>query len=424
MILMPVFRILKQAPLTVCLTWTACILFVGVYVLQEGNPERRNEALRAWGASMPMQYFRAEGPDQIMKPAEGFLGTTDLWDGDWWRLLVNNFHHVNLLHLLVNATALIVCGRILEPRMSRVLFLLLILGAAATVGVVSGLLEEQGIGLSGILYAMVGMLIVWRDRDESVADEFTYPMVIAAGIWLVLCQILTYLDVWRVGNIAHFTGFIYGWLWGQVYVEETQKLIFRFLFGTGHLLLIPAFWFVMHPFWNGAWHYHLAISKEISNRQRLERLQTACLRDRNLADAWRQLSRIYEHQNDRRLALRVAMEGLKHNRASQPLFERTVDLGVEDALQSESPIGPELVSQVFENEANLWEKKLSESAETALNRLNWNPDELTELLGLKHDSGTEQNFSWDTGTLQDEVPEKPPELDPQAPDSAREGELF
>ncbi len=417
---MPVFRIFKEAPLSVCLIWTACILFVGVWSDATPAGNSFNAALHKWGAAIETVRLGSESGGNQLAEMEATIGLTHVWDGEWWRLLVDNFHHVNLIHLLLNGIGMTILGRIIEPRMSHVAFLSFIAGAFLTVGAISALTGELGIGLSGVLYALVGMLFVWRERDESVSEQFTYPMLMGAGLWLIACQILTYTEMMKIANIAHYTGFIYGWMWGQVYLEKQQKLIFRFLFGVGHLLLIPAFWFAMNPFWMGAWHYHLAFENGISNRQQLEHLQTACLRDPTLNDAWWRLSVLYEKNNDHRLALRLAMEGLKHNRGSQKLLDRTVDLWAIDTLRTKESIGPALVGQVFGEEAEPWNTKLSRQVNQEIQRMSWNPESLAELMGQSGIPNSELSLD----SLKQKQEDSQPLFDPESPNSAREGDIF
>ncbi|MBD3672702.1 MAG: rhomboid family intramembrane serine protease [Planctomycetaceae bacterium] len=421
---MPVIRIVKQAPLSVCLVWTACILFVGVW--SETTPAENGfqSALRQWGASVERVVIRLQNNNHQWEQVSGTSGPMDVWDGEWWRLLVSNLHHGGLFHLMLNATALLICGRILERRMGFWLYLILIVSSAFVVSAVAGLFEENGVGLSGILYAMVGLLFVWRDRDSEVAEEFPFPMVIAAGAWLLICQLLTYFEIWPIGNVAHYTGFIYGWIWGQVYLEEKQKLIFRFLFGAGHLLLIPAFWFVIHPFWNGAWHYHLATREGITERQKIERLQTACLLDPGISIAWWQLSELYDKHNDRQLALRVAMEGLKHNRESSRLLDQTVDLWIEDMRTNEQPIGQTLARQIFADEADVWIQKITRRSDSLLNRLSWEPEQLLELLGQESPSELSVPLLEQLIEKSRQPGSPQPDFQPDVPDSAREGEVF
>ena len=421
---MPVFRILKQAPLSVCVIWTACILFVGVWYETTPANNGFESSLRKWGASVELVKIRTEEDNQQWEEIPSTSGPMDVWDGEWWRLLVSNLHHGGLFHLMLNTTALLICGRILEPRMGFWSYLTLLISSAFVVMTVSSLFEENGVGLSGILYALVGLLFVWRDRDSQIAEEFPFPMVIGAGAWLMICQVLTYLDIWPIGNVAHYTGFIYGWLWGQVYLEEKQKLIFRFLFGTAHLMVIPAIWFVIHPFWNGAWHFYIANQPGLSERQKLERLQTACLMEPEIDEAWWQLSHLYDINNDSRSAMRVAMEGLKHNRESTILLDQTVSLWIQDAQNNEQPIGEVFVEQIFGEEADVWHRKLSSRTDSLLNRLSWEPEQLLNLLGQDPSVILSDPVAEDLIKQSSPPEESPPELQPDAPDSAREGEVF
>lgn len=417
-----------------------------------------------------MVIITAESSDAPFEKVAGSAGPMQVWDGDWWRLLINNLHHVGLIHLFLNLVALIYLGRIIERRMSAFLYLLLLAGSAFCVSAVTGLVGESGIGLSGIVFAQVGLLMVWRDRDESVADEFTLRAVLVFGFWLLFCQVITYADILHIGNVAHFTGLVYGWIWGQVYLEERQKGIFRFLFGVGHFLLFPAFWFILHPFWLGSWHWYQSqkldlihdemklaletatdrerpeIEQKIAGidaerksvrwqRRKVERLQTALLLEPSIEHGWVELSEIYEREGDRRLGLRVALEGLKHNRNSEKLLNRAVDLWVDDERFTRDSNVPNIVEQVFGAEADIWQEKLSARVVTVQNRLAWQPEELSQLMGLPQLFSPSRFVNRLSGPRNDSAedpredpgadsPPKVPEFDPSQPDSAIEGILF
>lgn len=388
------FRSIRLAPITVGLIWLACLLFVGVFLETTDDPVSRRRALRDWGAGLPMIMIQADSSDSQFEEVAGSSGPMQVWDGQWWRLLVNNLHHGGLIHLLMNGCAMIYLGRIIEKRMSASLYLLFLVSSMFCVAAASGLTGELGIGLSGIAYAQVGLLMVWRDRDESVGQEFTFTIILFAGFWLMLCQILTYTHILHIANVSHYTGLIYGWIWGQVYLETRQRGLFRFLFGVGHLLLYPAFWFILHPFWLGSWHWYqsqeldllqnkmqhnfnnatqqerpqieqqLMRLAEIENseswqRRKTERLQTALLLEPSIEVGWLELSLLYARNGDRRLALRTALEGLKRNRGSAKLLHRVVDLWVDDERSSRDSDVPEIVEQVFGEEADVWGQKLA-----------------------------------------------------------------
>jgi membrane associated rhomboid family serine protease len=463
-------RSIRQAPVSVCVIWAACILFVGVYFDTTDAPDSRNRAMREWGAGLLMVMLRTNSHNSEVGEVVGSTGPMQVWDGRWWRLLVNNLHHGGLFHLFLNGCVMIYLGRIIERRMSTFVYLLFLLGSAFAVAALTGLTGKLGVGLSGVAYAQVGLLMVWRDRDESVAEEFTLRAVLVFGVWLLFCQVSTYTRLYPFGNTAHYTGLIYGWLWGQVYLEEQQKGIFRFLFAVSHLLLYPAFWFILHPFWLGSWHWYQSqeldlthdelirslatatsderstIEQQIARieeeqnsegqrRRKVERLQTAVLLDPTIELGWMELSRIYAQDGDRRLALRTALEGLKSNRSSEKLLNRTVDLWVADELDSKGPHLLNIVEQVFGAESEIWEIKLTALVRTQVNRLSWGPAELAQLMGVPHGFSYSDSLNQpprERDALPDDIQPAPdielqpkvPELNPERPDSALEGMML
>jgi hypothetical protein len=114
------------------------------------------------------------------------------------------------------------------------------------------------------------------------------------------------------------------------------------------------------------------------------------------------------------------MEGLKHNRGSQKLLDRTVDLWAIDTLRTEEPIGPSFVQQVFGEEAEPWNAKLSQQANQEIQRMSWSPESLVELMGQ---SGN-PNSAISLDSLKPKKRDSQPLFDPESPNSAREGELF
>src|SRR5262249_4133408 len=71
------------------------------------------------------------------------------------------------------------------------------------------------IGLSGVGYAMFGLLLALR-RDTGFAAELMQPPIVQLFVfWFFLCIVLTYSGAMPVANIAHGAGAVIGWLLGQ-----------------------------------------------------------------------------------------------------------------------------------------------------------------------------------------------------------------
>ena len=90
---------IRQAPVTVCLIWVACFLFVGVALDTTNSSGSRLKALSKWGAGLPLMTYWSESESAPSEPVPGSTGPIQVWEGQWWRLLVNNLHHGGLIHL-------------------------------------------------------------------------------------------------------------------------------------------------------------------------------------------------------------------------------------------------------------------------------------------------------------------------------------
>jgi GlpG protein len=134
------------------------------------------------------------------------LVTPDAFGAEPWRLLLSALPHGGILHIAFNLYWLWVFGTIIEDTCgwARMLLFTAILAAgssAAEYAVFSG-----GIGLSGVVYGLFGLLWVLGRRDMrffGVVDRATVRLFMG---WFVLCIVLTYLDVLRIGNVAHAAG--------------------------------------------------------------------------------------------------------------------------------------------------------------------------------------------------------------------------
>lgn len=126
-----------------------------------------------------------------------------------WRLVRSVWLHADALHLGVNAIALLVLGRLLEPWVGSARFLWWfalsgVVGSIASHAV--GLLQSDG--ASGGAFGLLGAVTVlaWRNRerldpeDRSVATRWLPAFVVGN---LVLSAVLPFVDaVGHVGGLA------------------------------------------------------------------------------------------------------------------------------------------------------------------------------------------------------------------------------
>ena len=144
-----------------------------------------------------------------------FVITPDALGREPWRLLTSVLVHVNGIHLLFNAMWLWQFGQ----RVEYVWGTWRTAGLFALLGVVPSLAEyafvSGGVGLSGVLYGLFGMLMTLDRRDprfRGVLDSRTTTLLV---VWFFVCIVLTLKDVWKVANVAHGVGWLLGWCLGR-----------------------------------------------------------------------------------------------------------------------------------------------------------------------------------------------------------------
>jgi len=148
-----------------------------------------------------------------------------IWDGELWRLITGSFVHAGILHLIFNAYWTWRFGSVIEGWMGSVRFLgfftLVALGSSAAQFVISG----PGVGLSGVAYGLFGILYALRRSKGFAAQQMNRQIVSLFVGWFILCVILTYTNVWSVGNVAHGAGAVLGWLVGKAILSHRPKTL-------------------------------------------------------------------------------------------------------------------------------------------------------------------------------------------------------
>lgn len=145
--------------------------------------------------------------------------------GEIWRPLSATLIHVDIAHLAFNLYWLFVLGVLVESAFGSLAMLglsgLLAFGSSSA----QYLLSSGGVGLSGVGYGLFGLLFVLRSRDRRFAQVLNSTNIAAFSIWFVMCWVLTALDLWRVGNIAHASGCLLGSLVGFVIKAQGSRRV-------------------------------------------------------------------------------------------------------------------------------------------------------------------------------------------------------
>jgi membrane associated rhomboid family serine protease len=165
--------------------------------------------------------------------------TAEIRRGQLWRLVTCILPHLDVLHLVFNIYWLWIFGTLIEDVLGHGKTILLILLFAIGSSSVDFALGNGGLGLSGVGYALFGLLCVLAQRDErfhGAMDQKTIQVFVG---WFFLCIVLTVAHVYAVANIAHATGAVLGALVGYAVTAPHRRLLYA---STITVILVFGLW--------------------------------------------------------------------------------------------------------------------------------------------------------------------------------------
>ncbi|MCX6872420.1 MAG: rhomboid family intramembrane serine protease [Verrucomicrobia bacterium] len=134
--------------------------------------------------------------------------------GEWWRLLTAPFLHGNIVHFLMNMTALIYLGRRLEVFARWPHLPLVFLFAAAVGGEASArFVSATSVGASGGLMGWLGFLIVFETLHGKLVPRSARRRLVAGVLLTAFIGLLGYRFI---DNAAHLGGLLAGMTYAAI----------------------------------------------------------------------------------------------------------------------------------------------------------------------------------------------------------------
>jgi len=279
-------------------------------------------------------------------------GMFSLWEGEWWRLTISAFHHGSLLHLVMNVLAFWMFADLLEPKLGKLRYPLFCLLAATFSILPEAALDQNVVGISGMIFALFGLLLVVRRHDEDIAERMHPSLVPLCFGSLFICIPLTmFLDV-PIANGAHLLGLVYGASVGWVCYDLRRWNRFAGLTGLTliHAGLVACVLALMQPVWNGrylAW-------RAIMQTQSLADWKQAVKLEPTLETGWRYLAEHYVQTGDRHQAWMTVLKGARLNRSSPKLDELSRFVWREFDSATDRAVALDELQQVFGDESEAW----------------------------------------------------------------------
>ena len=190
-------------------------------------------------------------------------GMFKLWEGEWWRLSISAFHHGNLIHLMMNMLAFWMFADLLEPKLGKLRYLVFCVVAATFSILPEAALNQSAVGISGMVFAQFGLILIVRRHDDDIAERMHPSLVPICFASLFICIPLTMFMGLPIANGAHLFGLLYGAIVGWLCYD--LRLRSRLLSGAGlmviHSGLILAVLALMRPTWDGRYFAWRAITQ-------------------------------------------------------------------------------------------------------------------------------------------------------------------
>ncbi len=134
--------------------------------------------------------------------------------GEWWRILTAPFLHGNIVHFLMNASALLYLGKRLEvfarwPHLPLVFLFAAVIGGEAS----ARLVTAPSVGASGGLMGWLGFLLVFETLHKSLVPRRARRRL-AAGV--ALTALIGVIGYRYIDNAAHAGGLAAGMLYALI----------------------------------------------------------------------------------------------------------------------------------------------------------------------------------------------------------------
>lgn len=182
------------------------------------------------------------------------VSAEDVWDGRYYGLFTSFFLHGSILHIAFNMMWFLQLGRLLERTLSPLTYIGFLLAAALVGSCAEIAIDGQtGVGASGVVYAMFGLM--WAGRGafaewRSVATRDNLNLFLG---WGVFCLFATWAHFMNIANAAHFGGLLLGLCVGWLFYAPRRRwfavapLVLLALFCVASLTWLP---------WSSSWNWY------------------------------------------------------------------------------------------------------------------------------------------------------------------------
>ncbi len=180
------------------------------------------------GLAQTLGHYPSEGLGSLLSIFKSWDGTATAGlmkdrylQGEWWRLFTAPFLHGNIVHFLMNASALIYLGKRVEvfarwPHLPMVFLFAACVGGEASVRFVAA----PTVGASGGLMGLLGFLLVFETLHARLVPRSARRRL-AGGVFLT--ALIGLVGFRYIDNAAHLGGLLAGMIYAAIVFPKSAS---------------------------------------------------------------------------------------------------------------------------------------------------------------------------------------------------------
>lgn len=143
---------------------------------------------------------------------------------EYWRLLTSGFVHVDIMHLLVNMYAFYTMGPMVERLYGKKKYVIALLGSivVGSLFVLVGDTNTVTLGISGGLFGLLGMLLIYAIETKSIRDRrvfFNFMQILMINLLISLLP--------GISLLGHLGGLVAGLFFGLIFSKRVDWNMLR-----------------------------------------------------------------------------------------------------------------------------------------------------------------------------------------------------
>ena len=144
--------------------------------------------------------------------------------GEFYRLLTSSFLHISIEHFLFNMFALYIVGKFVEIIYGRIILLVTYILTGILSSMFSLMFITEGImlGASGSIYGLLGLMIAYLIIHKHLDVKRFLQLAAVVTVLSLMMQVTA-----NINHFAHFSGLVYGALFGMfIFFRKINPKVF------------------------------------------------------------------------------------------------------------------------------------------------------------------------------------------------------